>query len=86
NIKFNIVQTAHNILFNINSIGMGLGCGILPSYIEPLTLNNIVTRPLDVDLPFLDLYVSYRKDAESSGVKEFIDLLSKVFYLNINKA
>lgn len=84
-IKFNIVQTADNILFNINSIGMGLGCGILPSYITPLTLNNVVTRPLDVDLPYLDLFVSYRKESESSGVKEFIDLLSKVFYLNLDR-
>ncbi|MBK0062430.1 MULTISPECIES: DNA-binding transcriptional regulator HcaR [unclassified Acinetobacter] len=84
-IKLNIVQQADNILFNINSIGMGLGCGILPSYIAPLTLNNIVTHPLDVDLPHLDLFVSYRKDAVSTGVKAFIDLLSKVFYLDINR-
>ena len=51
-IEFNIVQKADNILFNINSIGMGLGCTILPGYIAPLTMNNTVIRPLDVELPF----------------------------------
>lgn len=84
-IKFNIVQTADNILFNINSIGMGLGCTILPGYITPLSLDNSVVRPLSVELPQLDLYVSYRKDTTSIAVKQFIDLISRVFYLNFNR-
>ncbi|MDM1756799.1 MULTISPECIES: DNA-binding transcriptional regulator HcaR [Acinetobacter] len=85
-IEFNIVQTADNILFNINSIGMGLGCTILPGYIAPLTMNNSVIRPLDVELPYLDLYVSYRKHSNSFAVQKFIELLTKVFYLDINRA
>ena len=85
NIEFNIVQKADNILFNINSIGMGLGCTILPGYIAPLTMNNTVIRSLDVELPYLDLYVSYRKNAHSSSVQKFIELLTKVFYLDINR-
>lgn len=85
NIKFNIVQKADNILFNINSIGMGLGCAILPAYIEPLTVNNTVIRPLEVELPYLDLFVSYRKESDSLGIKKLIELLNKVFYLNINR-
>ncbi|MFH7347879.1 DNA-binding transcriptional regulator HcaR [Acinetobacter variabilis] len=84
-IEFNIVQKADNILFNINSIGMGLGCTILPGYIAPLTMNNTVIRPLDVELPFLDLYVSYRKDSNSVAVKKFLELLTRVFYLDINR-
>ncbi|WP_111859584.1 DNA-binding transcriptional regulator HcaR [Acinetobacter sp. CFCC 10889] len=84
-IEFNIVQTADNILFNINSIGMGLGCTILPGYIAPLTMNNSVIRPLDVELPYLDLYVSYRKNSNSFAVQKFIELLTKVFYLDINR-
>ncbi|MFV5490837.1 DNA-binding transcriptional regulator HcaR [Acinetobacter sp. ASP199] len=85
NIEFNIVQKADNILFNINSIGMGLGCTILPGYIAPLTMNNTVIRPLDVELPYLDLYVSYRKDGNSVAVKKFLELLTRVFYLDINR-
>ena len=84
-IEFNMVQKADNILFNINSIGMGLGCTILPGYIAPLTMNNTVIRPLDVELPFLDLYVSYRKDSNSVAVKKFLELLTRVFYLDINR-
>lgn len=85
-IELNIVQSADNILFNINSIGMGLGCTILPGYIAPLTMNNSVIRPLDVELPYLDLYVSYRKNSNSTAVQKFIGLLTKVFYLDINRA
>ena len=79
-IEFNIVQKADNILFNINSIGIGLGCTILPGYIATLTMNNTVIRPLDVELPSLDLFVSYRKNSNSTAVQKFMDLLSKVFY------
>lgn len=85
-IEFNIVQKADNILFNINSIGIGLGCTILPGYIAPLTMNNTVIRPLDVELPSLDLFVSYRKNSNSTAVQKFIDLLSKVFYLDFNQS
>lgn len=85
-INFNIVQKADNILFNINSIGMGLGCTILPGYIAPLTMSNTVIRSLDVELPYLDLYVSYQKNSKSLAVQKFIDLLTKIFYLDINRS
>ena len=84
-IEFNIVQKADNILFNINSIGMGLGCTILPGYIAPLAMNNSVIRPLDIELPFIDLYASYRRSTSSHSVVKFMELLSRVFYLDINR-
>lgn len=84
-IEFNIVQKADNILFNINSIGMGLGCTILPGYIAPLTMDNAIIRPLDIELPYLDLYVSYRKNSNSPSVDKFMELLTRVFYLDINR-
>ena len=37
-----------------------------------------------VELPSLDLFVSYRKNTESVGVKRFIDQLNKVFHLDKN--
>ena len=85
-IEFNIVQKADNILFNINSIGIGLGCTILPGYIATLTMNNTVIRPLDVELTSIDLFVSYRKNSNSTAVQKFMDLLSKVFYLDFNQS
>lgn len=84
-IELNIVQKADNILFNINSIGMGLGCTILPGYIAPLTMNNTIIRPLDIELPYLDLYVSYRKNSNSPSVDKFMELLTRVFNLDINR-
>ncbi|MEQ1303072.1 DNA-binding transcriptional regulator HcaR [Acinetobacter radioresistens] len=84
-IEFNIIQKADNILFNINSIGIGLGCTILPGYIAPLMMENTVILPLSVELPFLDLYVSYRKDTALVTAHKFIELLTKVFYLDINR-
>jgi LysR family transcriptional regulator, hca operon transcriptional activator len=86
NIQLNIVQKADNILFNINSIGMGLGCTILPGYVAPLSMKNTVVRSLDVELPFIDLYTSYRKNSPSEAVTKFIELLSSVFYLDINRS
>lgn len=85
NVELNIVQKADNILFNINSIGIGLGCTILPGYIVPLTMDNTVIRPLDVELPYLDLYVSYHKNNKSYAVTKFLELLTRVFYLDINR-
>lgn len=85
-IELNIVQKADNILFNINSIGMGLGCTILPGYIAPLTMDNTVIRPLDVELPYLDLYVSYHKNNKSYAVSKFLELLTRVFYLDIYRS
>ncbi len=84
-IEFNIVQTADNILFNINSIGMGLGCTILPAYITPLSMDHSVVRPLNVELPQIDLYVSHRKDNTSNAVKRFMELLTRVFYLDFDR-
>ena len=84
-IQFNIVQKVDNILCNINAIGLGLGCTILPAYIAPLTMSNIVIRPLDVELPYFDLYVSYRKNLTSIAAQKFIELLTKVFFLDMNR-
>ena len=84
-IEFNIVQKTDNISLNINAIAMGLGCTILPSYIAPLTTDNTVIRPLDVELPYLDLYVNYRKNNPSVAVQAFIELLKRVFYLDITR-
>lgn len=84
-VEFNVVQKADNILFNINSIGMGLGCTILPAYIAPLTMSNTVIRPLDVELPNLDLFVSYRKNSSSVAVARFMELLTRVFYLDFSR-
>ncbi|WP_139850744.1 LysR substrate-binding domain-containing protein [Acinetobacter pullicarnis] len=74
NIKFNLIQHAGNILFNINSVNMGLGCAILPCYIEPIiqNQNNITTRPLSIELPLLDLFMSYNSKNNLKNIEKFI--------------
>lgn len=57
----------------------------MPGYIAPLTMNNTIIRPLDIELPYLDLYVSYRKNSNSPSVDKFMELLTRVFYLDINR-
>ncbi len=75
NIKFNLIQHAGNILFNINSVNMGLGCAILPHYIEPIIHNhrNIVIKPLSVELPLLDLFMSYHTRNNQQNIEKFIN-------------
>ncbi|TNL50876.1 DNA-binding transcriptional regulator HcaR [Acinetobacter bereziniae] len=84
-IEFNVVQKVDNILSHINSVGMGLGCSIVPGYIAPLAMSNTVIRPLDVELPYLDLYVSYKKLTHAVAVQKFMALLTKTFHLDINR-
>ena len=64
---------------------MGLGCTILPAYTAPLITSNSVIRPLEVELPYVDLYVSYHKSNTSVAVRKFIELLTQIFYLDINR-
>jgi LysR family hca operon transcriptional activator len=49
-------------------------------------MDNTVIRPLDVELPYLDLYVSYHKNNKSYVVSKFLELLTRVFYLDINRS
>ena len=76
-----LYKSTDSILLNINSIGSGLGCTILPAYVAPLGVSNTVVRPLDVELPSLDLFVSYRKNTESVGVKDLLINSTKYFIL-----
>ncbi|OTG86137.1 RpiR family transcriptional regulator [Acinetobacter sp. ANC 4558] len=79
NLNFNIIQHAENILFNINSVSMGLGCAILPNYIEPILKTNdrITTRRLEIDLPLIDLFVCYHRKNNQRNIKQFLDTLFK---------
>jgi LysR family hca operon transcriptional activator len=39
-----------------------------------------------VELPYLDLYVSYHKNNKCYVVSKFLELLTRVFYLDINRS
>ena len=78
NLNFNVLQHAENILFNINSVSMGLCCAILPDYIQPIVNKNdrITTREIEIELPLLDLFVCYHKRNIQRNLKQFLDMLS----------
>lgn len=78
NIKFNLIQHAGNILFNINAVNMGLGCAILPDYILPIIHNqkNITTRLLSSALPLLDLFMCYNTQNNQINIEKFIKELA----------
>ncbi|HFP7023017.1 TPA: DNA-binding transcriptional regulator HcaR [Acinetobacter baumannii] len=78
-LNFNILQHAENILFNINSVSMGLGCAILPNYIEPIVRKNdrITIRKLDVELPLIDLYVCYNRKNNQRNLRLFLEMLQE---------
>ncbi len=65
-----------------------LAVTILPGYIAPLSMNNTGTRSLEVELPYLDLYVNYRKNNSSLAETKFIELLTRYFIwiLTANKS
>ena len=48
-------------------------------------MDNTVVRPLDVELPHLDLYISYGKNSRSAAVHQFMVLLMRVFYSDIKR-
>lgn len=77
NIKFNFIQHAGNILFNINSVNMGLGCAILPNYIESMVKNhaNIEIRELEVELPLMDLFMCYNTKNNQKNIELFINAI-----------
>lgn len=79
-IEFNTVQKSDDILSNMNTIGTDLGCTILPAYIAPFIMNNRIIRPLDIEMPHLDLYASYRQNLTSIAVQNSTELLTKVFH------
>lgn len=75
------MQKADSLLHNLNLVNTGAGCSILPGYIAPLSMDNTVIRALDVELPGLELYVSYHKNSSSAAVQKLLQLLTRMFGL-----
>lgn len=75
------IQEAGNILFNINSVSLGLGCAILPSYVLPIIKNNpsILVKQLNVELPIMQLYACYNKRLNYANSALFIQQLKRQF-------
>jgi len=78
-VRCNTLVQPDDILLNIQSVQQNIGCAIVPAYITSFPMENMVIRHLEVELPHIALYVNYRKNSNSTMVKEFIELLEKKF-------
>ena len=75
NINIHYIQQAENILFNINSVSMSLGCAILPSYVLPIVKNNpaIQVKFFAEELPKLNLYACFHRHSRQPNILNFLD-------------
>ncbi|KAA8731489.1 LysR family transcriptional regulator [Acinetobacter qingfengensis] len=78
-VTVNYIQVAENIIFNINSVSMGLGCAILPSYVLPIVKNNnaIVVKELGEELPLLNLFACYHKHNNQANIQKFLNQVAR---------
>lgn len=82
NIIPNSTIEANNILTNLNHVSMGLGCTILPAYCLSSSIPNIESKPLDKELPTLDIYLIYKENSKSIIQEKVISEIKKLFHLD----
>lgn len=68
-----------NILFNINSIAMGLGYSIVPAYVKSIISNRVILKSMDKPLPKIGLYMTYSKINRSELQHDLIRLVQEKF-------
>ena len=64
-----------NLAMAISLIASTRGVGLAPAYIEKLLPATLVTRPLEGNVPTIDLVVGYLKTNQSPSLKLFLDNL-----------
>jgi len=64
-----------NLAMAISLIASTRGVGLAPAYIEKLLPATLVTRPLEGNVPTIDLVVGYLKTNQSPSLKVFLDNL-----------
>ncbi|GAB3052199.1 DNA-binding transcriptional regulator HcaR [Acinetobacter apis] len=78
-INLNVQKYAKTIIDSLTLINSGEGCSILPKYVDPFgSLPNVTVRPFDVELPTLDIVMSYRQDDTSTALKSFLTMLNSI--------
>lgn len=81
-IQPHIQEKSDNLVENIAVIEQEMSCSILPQYLDPfIKLDQIAVRPLEHELPPLNLFVSYRKNNLSFPMQKLLELLHQHFEL-----
>lgn len=82
-LNLRVKQQTRNIVESLALINSGVGCAILPKYVDPFSsLPNLAVRMLEHPLPTLDLIVSYRTDTMTQALQDFITTLNQSFILS----
>ena len=79
----NIVQYSNNILLNINLVSMGVGWSLVPLYVTPLLGDKVVVKSTAQPLPYIDLYVSFRRKDKNKAIHLILNILKEHFFINI---
>ncbi|SDB98915.1 LysR substrate-binding domain-containing protein [Acinetobacter boissieri] len=78
-ITFKSQVKTQTIVDTLNLINAGRGCAILPKYVDPFSsLPNLAFRTLDVELPTLDLVMSYKKQNTSAALQCFLEMIDSL--------
>lgn len=67
-----------NILYNVNSIAIGLGHSIVPAYVQSILPKNVILKKTDKALPTIGLYMTYTKNHPSALHNEFVKLVKSL--------
>jgi len=80
-ITLQLVQDVENALTLMSLVGMGVGVGFLPDYVEHLLFRNVTSRPLAGPPITINLVMAWRSHDRSSEVKGFRELVHETLGL-----
>ena len=82
-LNVNVVQKSTNILLNVNLVGMGVGCSLVPAYVLPLLGDKIIVKNTIEPLPMIGLYANYRKGQNNEALQLILKVLKDQFYMEM---
>lgn len=67
-----------NFAMGISLVASTRGVALLPAYVQPLLPWSVVSRPLSVEPPTIDLAVGYRTDNPSEVLRKFLNDINQL--------
>lgn len=79
-VEFRSQVETENILTTLSAVGIGLGCSLVPKYLEHMLPATAVSRPLDHrPVPRVNLMLAYRKNSQQPMLERFLSLVRECF-------
>jgi LysR family hca operon transcriptional activator len=79
-VEFRSRVETENILTSLSAVGVGLGCALVPEYLEQMLPATAVSRPLDHrPTPRVNLVMAYRKNSRQPMLGHFLSLVRDCF-------